>query len=299
MNRALQRLSTALAASALIFAAVPATAGQLVDVAVISRATGQRIPVYVHQGRLYVPGTPGERYAVYVANRTGQRVMAVVSVDGVNVVTGETASPTRTATCSPPGQSFEINGWRKNMNEVASFYFTRLPDSYAARTDRPDHVGVIGVAAFREWQRPRPLPQPMTPPLSRRDATARGRVARASRHRGRRPRDLRAGGRRHPGGGSRPDSRAAGEDRHRARRARAVGGRVHELPARDRPSCRDPHPLLRHACEPGRARSHSRPDPAGRAEPVPGRAIRAGSEELERRGLVSRQRPGDVLAHER
>ena len=92
MNRALQRLSTALAASALIFAAVPATAGQLVDVAVISRATGQRIPVYLHQGRLYVAGTPGERYAVYVANRTGQRVMAVVSVDGINVVTGETAS---------------------------------------------------------------------------------------------------------------------------------------------------------------------------------------------------------------
>jgi hypothetical protein len=154
------------------FAAVPATAGQLVDVAVISRATGQRIPVYVHQGRLYVPGTPGERYAVYVANRTGQRVMAVVSVDGINVVTGETASADQNGYVLSPGQWFEINGWRKNMNEVASFYFTRLPDSYAARTDRPGHVGVIGVAAFREWQRPRPLPQPMTPPLSKRDANA-------------------------------------------------------------------------------------------------------------------------------
>ena len=172
MKRALQRLSTALAASALIFAAVPATAGQLVDVAVVSRATGQRIPVYVHQGRLYVPGTPGERYAVYVANRTGQRVMAVVSVDGINVVTGETASADQNGYVLSPGQWFEINGWRKNMNEVASFYFTRLPDSYAARTDRPGHVGVIGVAAFREWQRPRPLPQPMTPPLSKRDANA-------------------------------------------------------------------------------------------------------------------------------
>jgi hypothetical protein len=168
----MNRLATALAASALIFAAVPATAGQLVDVAVISRATGQRIPVYVHQGRLYVPGTPGERYAVYVANRTGQRVMAVVSVDGINVVTGETASADQNGYVLSPGQWFEINGWRKNMNEVASFYFTRLPDSYAARTDRPGHVGVIGVAAFREWQRPRPLPQPMTPPLSKRDANA-------------------------------------------------------------------------------------------------------------------------------
>jgi hypothetical protein len=164
--------AAALAASALLFAAAPATAGQLVDLAVVNRATGQRIPVYTHQGRLYVPGTPGERYAVYVANRTGQRIMTVVSVDGINVVTGETASPDQNGYVLAPGQSFEINGWRKNMNEVASFYFTRLPDSYAARTDRPGDVGAIGVAAFREWQRPRPLPQPMTPPLSKRDANA-------------------------------------------------------------------------------------------------------------------------------
>jgi hypothetical protein len=36
------------------------------------------------------------------------------------------------------------------MDEVAAFYFTSLPDSYAARTGRPDNVGVIGVAVFRE-----------------------------------------------------------------------------------------------------------------------------------------------------
>ncbi len=167
-----RRTAAALAAAALVFAAAPAAAGQLVDLAVIHRATGQRIPIYAHQGRLYVPGTPGERYAVYVANRTGQRVMTVVSVDGINVVTGETASSDQNGYGLAPGQSFEINGWRKNMNEVAAFYFTRLPDSYAARTDRPDNVGVIGVAAFREWQRPRPVPQPMAPLSRRSDAPA-------------------------------------------------------------------------------------------------------------------------------
>ena len=164
------RITAAIAAAAAILAAAPAAASALVDVAVINRTTGQRIPVYSHAGRLYVPGTPGERYAVYVANRTGQRVMTVVSVDGINVVTGETASPDQNGYVLAPGQSFEINGWRKNMNEVAAFYFTQLPDSYAARTGRPHHVGVIGVAAFREW-RPRPVPQPIAP-LSRRDAGA-------------------------------------------------------------------------------------------------------------------------------
>jgi hypothetical protein len=167
----MQRITAAIAAAAAIFAAAPAAATALVDVAVISRATGQRIPVYSHAGRLYVPGTPGERYTVYVANRTGERVMTVVSVDGINVVTGETASPDQNGYVLAPGQSFEINGWRKSMNEVAAFYFTRLPDSYAARTGRPHHVGVIGVAAFREWQRPHPVPQPVAP-LSRREASA-------------------------------------------------------------------------------------------------------------------------------
>jgi hypothetical protein len=47
-------------------------------------------------------------------------------------------------------QSYSINGWRKSMEDVAQFVFTALPNSYAARTGRPGHVGVIGVAVYRE-----------------------------------------------------------------------------------------------------------------------------------------------------
>ena len=36
------------------------------------------------------------------------------------------------------------------LSQTAAFYFTDLADSYAARTGRPDNVGVIGVALFRE-----------------------------------------------------------------------------------------------------------------------------------------------------
>ncbi|MDQ6640533.1 MAG: hypothetical protein M3Z15_12845, partial [Pseudomonadota bacterium] len=49
-----------------------------------------------------------------------------------------------------PYQSAEITGWRKSFSEAAAFYFTALPDSYASRTGRPDNVGVIGAAVFRE-----------------------------------------------------------------------------------------------------------------------------------------------------
>jgi hypothetical protein len=41
---------------------------------------------------------------------------------------------------------------------VAAFHFTALPNSYAARTGRPDTVGLIGVAVFREKTTPPPPP---------------------------------------------------------------------------------------------------------------------------------------------
>ena len=124
------------------------------DVEVINRTTGEVMPLYRHAGRTWVAGTPGEKYAVRVVNRSGGRTLNVVSVDGINAVTGETAAPGQSGYVLAPGQRFEVTGWRKSMSEVAAFYFTRLPDSYAARTDRPENVGVIGVAVFREWQRP-------------------------------------------------------------------------------------------------------------------------------------------------
>lgn len=139
-------------------------AGALVDVAVINRATGERIPVYSHRGRIYVPGTPGAKYSLLVANKTGERVLAVASVDGINVITGETATPAQSGYVLDPWASVDIAGWRKSMGEVAAFVFTPLPDSYAARTDRPGNVGVIGVAVFREVQArpPAVLQQPFS-----------------------------------------------------------------------------------------------------------------------------------------
>ena len=60
-----------------------------------------------------------------------------------------------------PWQQVEVRGWRKSHADIAEFYFTDLPDSYAARTGRPDNVGVIGVAAFRERRvAPAYLPPP-------------------------------------------------------------------------------------------------------------------------------------------
>jgi hypothetical protein len=127
-----------------------ALASQPVEVEIFDRTAGRELPVYWHAGDRYVAGEPGHEYEIRIRNTDGGRVLAVTSVDGVNVITGRTASPRQSGYVIDPYGSVDIDGWRKSLAEVAAFYFTSLRDSYAARTGRPDNVGVIGVAVFRE-----------------------------------------------------------------------------------------------------------------------------------------------------
>ena len=149
----------ALAAAAIAALGLSAHAvGHLASVTVHDRATARDLPVYWHEGRAYVVGRPGNEYQVTIRNRAGEDLLAVISVDGVNVLSGETASPQQGGYIVAPGERVAIRGWRKSMDEVASFYFTTLGDSYAARTGRPDNVGVIGVALFKRKHRYQPQP---------------------------------------------------------------------------------------------------------------------------------------------
>jgi hypothetical protein len=122
----------------------------LVDVQIRDMDRYSTLESYFDRSQTYVAGRPGHRYSVVLQNQTGQRVLAVLSVDGVNAISGQTASASQTGYVLAPFQRMEVRGWRKSMQDVAQFRFTDLPDSYAARTGRPDNVGVIGVAVFRE-----------------------------------------------------------------------------------------------------------------------------------------------------
>jgi hypothetical protein len=141
-------LSAAVAVALSLSAA--AQAGSLVDITVIDRDTGATLPAHSHDGKLFIAGTPGHRYAVRLYNRSGARVLTVLSVDGINAITGQTANPQQSGYVLDAYQSTEVDGWRKDMSEIAQFNFTALDNSYATRTGRPANVGVIGVAVFRE-----------------------------------------------------------------------------------------------------------------------------------------------------
>jgi hypothetical protein len=173
MNRKPASFLAAAALGALLnLAAAPAARAdaELVHVDVLDRDNGDALHVWRDHGRPVVAGRPGSRYGVRLVNDSGERVLAVVAIDGVNVVSGETAGVGQRGYVLGPWQRTEITGWRKSDTEVAAFEFTALADSYAARTGRPADVGVIGVAVFREAPRiavSRELPEPAPAPVAR------------------------------------------------------------------------------------------------------------------------------------
>jgi len=169
-------LLTFLAAAAAAACTSPpaAAVGSLVDVQIVDRARGETLTTWRHRGSTWVAGRPGDRYAVRLINRSAGRVLVVLSVDGVNAVSGENAAVGQTGYVLAPYQTADITGWRKSYAEAAAFYFTALPDSYAARTGRPDNVGVIGAAVFRERVPEPPLGGWFTPapPLAKEGAAS-------------------------------------------------------------------------------------------------------------------------------
>lgn len=149
-----------------------------VELTLVDRDRDDALPRYRHDGQYWVAGERGHRYAVRLHNASPERVLVVLSVDGINAVSGESATPDQTGYVLAPWQSTDITGWRKSNDEVAQFVFSSPRDSYAQRTGRGEDLGVVGIAVFGEKRAVRWLPGPPTPrgriakPASRAEAAA-------------------------------------------------------------------------------------------------------------------------------
>jgi hypothetical protein len=138
--------------------------GRLANVSIVDRSSGEVLAAHYHRGEYWVAGRPGARYAIRINNRSHERLLAVTAVDGVNVISGETAAWDQTGYVFHGWQGYDIDGWRKSNHDVAAFTFTAAPRSYAARTGRAANIGVVGVALFRErLQQPVPMTAPAAP----------------------------------------------------------------------------------------------------------------------------------------
>lgn len=170
-NRSLSYAALLLGAAFLLPAlahAAPAAAGgyslQLED------EYGRALSTWYHRGDTYILGQYGTRYNVRVSNHTGQRIEAVVTVDGRDAISGDLGdySRQRGYVIDPYG-SVLVEGFRQSDANVAAFRFTSPGDSYSGRRGSAQHVGVVGVAVFKEkaYRRPvavAPPPRPRPSP---------------------------------------------------------------------------------------------------------------------------------------
>lgn len=125
--------------------------------------TGQKMDTFYKNGKTYIAGKVGDNYEINLCGtkRTPGRNLYVVSVDGLNVISGEPASYNQTGYVVSNGQCSKIKGWRKNMKEEAKFVLTASSGSYATRTNNDQrNIGVIGFAVFNEDV---PMPAPEIP----------------------------------------------------------------------------------------------------------------------------------------
>jgi hypothetical protein len=115
---------------------------------------GSPLQTFRRGRRMYVLGDHGDRYSIRVTNPTPQRIEAVVSVDGLDVIDGDPASVSKRGYVVMPFDTLQIDGFRVSTAEVAAFRFSSVADSYAGRKGKARHVGVIGLAVFEEKAQP-------------------------------------------------------------------------------------------------------------------------------------------------
>jgi hypothetical protein len=112
---------------------------------------GRPAKEYTHQGMSFIEARNGTNYTIKLKNNTGYRVMTVVSVDGLDVVSGKNAAETDTGYILDAYGSTEIKGYRLSDNDSAAFVFTSKGKSYvqSVKSDARN-CGVIGVRTFGE-----------------------------------------------------------------------------------------------------------------------------------------------------
>lgn len=119
---------------------------------------GKPIRQYVDDsGKHWVEARDGSIYEIEVKNNSANRVLAVISVDGLNVISGDQAIlDPENGYIIDPHSSLKVSGWRTSLEEVKEFIFNfNKQESYSVKLGAGDrNLGVIGVAFYEEKARP-------------------------------------------------------------------------------------------------------------------------------------------------
>lgn len=135
--------------------------GQLVEVRV--EVNGTAIAEYQHGGDTYVVGKKNSNYTLRVVSHHWEPVAAIISVDGLNCITGLPVDKSKEAYVLEYGTPIHIPGWLVDAKTAAAFTFTDINDSYSVKQakGRGEHIGRIHASFhFKKNEKP---PEPEMP----------------------------------------------------------------------------------------------------------------------------------------
>ena len=142
--------------------AAAATIGDAVEVSIIND-NGSALPFYTVKSRhnlkkVYAEAFKGDHYRIVVRNKMNRRIGVVVAVDGRNIISGQKSwlKNTERMYIIDAYSTNEYSGWRTGQDKVNRFYFTDVPDSYAAAFDDESAMGVISIAVYPEIEHCKP-----------------------------------------------------------------------------------------------------------------------------------------------
>jgi hypothetical protein len=117
---------------------------------------GNRCKQYFHEGKTLIEAKDGSEYTIEIKNNTYSRILAVCSVDGLDILTGKPAVSSNPGYVIGAYNVGKFDGFRVSDDKVAKFVFGSKGSSYAA--DKEDgserNVGVIGIRLFQEKIKP-------------------------------------------------------------------------------------------------------------------------------------------------
>lgn len=111
------------------------------------------IDEYVKNNQVFVEGRKGSEYSIHFNNYTPDRVKILLSVDGLNTLTGDNVW--KRGYVVEPYSYADIPGWRINSDVVSQFKFNSKNASYNQHNVSGDenNIGVIGCMVFKEVKR--------------------------------------------------------------------------------------------------------------------------------------------------
>ena len=111
---------------------------------------GKEVTKYDHDGKVFIEGRKGSEYEIVVDNLTSLNKKVVISVDGLNIISGD--KKWEQGYVIKPYARIKIPGWLKDNSTAAKFEFSSKKDSYNSKNDegQSTSIGVIGCLVYDE-----------------------------------------------------------------------------------------------------------------------------------------------------